>query len=428
MQPSPYTPGAVAREVPGRGQQLAEADERLSYLVDVGRLVTRIRVDYAARGVGKTSLLRQVARRAQDRGVATVWATAGELELDLMQAIGEGVGELARGWQAEARGRVREALGRMTLTVGVPGVAQVEMSGGREAAEPAAGARAFEHVLKEAVAAALRENHSGLVLFVDEIQDSDPAGLRTLAYAWQHLQSEAPDLRAAVFAAGLPNSPKALAAAVTFSERLFAYRQLGYLTDDAAQVALAGPAAAQGVAWGRDGLAEALAIAQGYPFFVQLVGETAWAAAGYPDPGGRISAAHVRAGQSAMREDVDALFRARWEKATPLEQQFMRAIAELGDGPVRRSDVAKLMGATSDAVSVPRQRLIDKGLIDVAGRGQLAFPLPGFGAYIRAHDDKPETAAPAPRHALDERRPGPTPPAAPLPGTNAQDLRAGPPR
>lgn len=78
MQPSPYTPGEVARAVPGRAIQLAEIDERLSVLADLGRLVGRIRVDHAPRGFGKTSLLREYQRRAEARGLLSVWVTAGE--------------------------------------------------------------------------------------------------------------------------------------------------------------------------------------------------------------------------------------------------------------------------------------------------------------------------------------------------------------
>jgi Mn-dependent DtxR family transcriptional regulator len=93
---------------------------------------------------------------------------------------------------------------------------------------------------------------------------------------------------------------------------------------------------------------------------------------------------HVRQAREAMRSDLEALFRARWEKATAVEQQFIRAMAELGDGPVRRSDLAEALGASSDELSVPRARLIDKGLIEVAGRGQIEFTIPGFAEYVRA--------------------------------------------
>ncbi len=387
MQPSPYTPGSVAPEVPGRGSQLGEADERLSYMIDLGRLVTRIRVDYAARGVGKTSLLRQMMRHARQRDAVCVWVTAGEHDLPLVDSIHQAIEEQTRDWQSEARGRIRRALEHTKLTVGLPGIAQLEgASGPEEPAPPTArGALAFEHLISETVAAALREDRTGLVLFIDEIQEADPPGLRTLAYAWQHLQSQARELRAAVFAAGLPSAPETLAAAVTFSERLFAYRQLSYLDEQSARVALMAPARELGVEWDDDALDSAITIAQGYPYFLQIVGETTWQSARYPDRGARLTAAHVQAGQPTMREDVHALFRARWEKASPLEKRLMQAMASLGDGPAARADIARALSATSEEISVPRQRLIDKGLIEVAGRGHLTFPIPGFGAYLRDH-------------------------------------------
>jgi hypothetical protein len=40
--------------------------------------------------------------------------------------------------------------------------------------------------------------------------------------------------------------------------------------------------------------------------------------------------------------------------------------------------------ATTD-LSVPRARLIDKGIIDASSRGALIFTIPGFAEYVRAH-------------------------------------------
>ena len=109
MQPSPYTPGEVARTVPGRFQQLADFDERLSSLVDLRRLVGRIRVDHAPRGFGKTSLLREYQRRAQERGALTVWVTAGESG-GLIPQIAAEISRATAGWREEAR----KAVGNMT--------------------------------------------------------------------------------------------------------------------------------------------------------------------------------------------------------------------------------------------------------------------------------------------------------------------------
>jgi hypothetical protein len=384
VQPSPYTPGEVAREIPGRAVQLAQMDERLAYMIELHRLVGRVRVDIAARGIGKTSLLREVQRRAEARGALTVWVTAGE-DIGLIPALAAEIHRQTHDWKADARARLRELLEHLTVSVGVPGIARVEATWDVDS-PPARGVREFEEVVRETAASAQHEGRTGVVLFIDEIQSADPDGLRTLGYAWQHLQSEGSDIPAAVFAAGLPNSPEAIASVVTFSER-FAYRPLERLPDEAATIALGGPARALGVEWDSAALDEAVAAAQGYPYTLQLIGDATWAAAGYPSAGARLTAAHLHDGQAAMRADLNALFRARWEKATIGEQEFIRSMAALGNRLVRRGELARAMGVTSDELSVPRARLIDKGIIDVAGRGELQFTIPGFAEFVRMHTD-----------------------------------------
>ncbi|GAB2481890.1 ATP-binding protein [Jatrophihabitans fulvus] len=381
MQPSPYTPGEVARVVVGRNVQLAEADERLAYLVDLRRLLGRIHIDVAARGIGKTSLLRAVQRRAEERGALTAWVTAGETG-GLLAAVAAELERASATWHGAARKRLRETLGRLTLTLGVPGVAQVEASAAARRPPSAHGVREFEQLVRDTVAGALKHEHSGFVLFVDEIQAADPDGLRTLAYAWQHLQSEGVGLPAGVFAAGLATTPETIAQVVTFSER-FAYRSLDRLDADASALALVGPARELGVEWHPDALAAAHPIAQGYPYSVQLIGDTTWTAAGRPDRGATLTVEHVRAGDVAMRADLDALFRSRWQNATPGERRMLRAVAELGgDGPAQRADIATRLSATTAELSVPRARLIDKGLVQPAGRGRLEFTIPGFADYV----------------------------------------------
>ena len=379
MQPSPYTPGEVARTVPGRVQQLADVDERLSYLVDLRRLVGRIRVDHAPRGFGKTSLLRQYQRRAKERGALTVWVTAGEGP-GLIAQIASEISQATAGWRDGAASALRSRLDNLTLRVGVPGVLGADAAV-RPAAAPASpeGSRTFEAVVRAAVAS---DQHTGLVILIDEIQSADAEGLRTLAYAWQHLQAEGSDVPAAVLAAGLPNAADVVAAAVTFSER-FAYRPVPPLERDAEELALALPARQLGVEWDPDALGQAIDIARGYPYVVQLIGDAAWAAAGHPEPGAEITSAHVRAGHEAMRLDMEALFRARWANATSGEREFMAAMASIGDDEVRRADIAAALGVSSDDLSVQRGRLIDKGFIQASRRGTVEFTIPGFAEFVR---------------------------------------------
>ena len=116
--------------------------------------------------------------------------------------------------------------------------------------------------------------------------------------------------------------------------------------------------------------------------------------AGNPDPGNRLTSQHLQAAQRSVIIDLTALFRARWEKATAGEQEFMRAMSTLGDGRVQRGDVARVLGASTQGVSVTRARLIDKGLIDVPGHGELEFTIPGFAEYVRAYNDTAATSLP----------------------------------
>jgi hypothetical protein len=380
MQPSPYTPGEIARTVPGRAQQIAEVDERLSMLIDLGRLVGRIRVDHAARGFGKTSLLREYQRHAATRGAVTVWVTAGE-EQGLVAQIAAELRRATDGFGEKTRAALRSRIETLQVSVGVPGIATATSTFHPASTSPdteLSGARALEAVIKTAA------EETPLVILIDEIQSADPAGLRTLVYAWQHLQAEGADVPAAVFAAGLPNAPETIAGIVTFSERL-AYRPLGPLHRDAEEIALIGPARALGVHWTPAAVDRALEVAQGYPYSVQLIADAAWTAAGRPDPGAVIDAGAVEHGRVAMQADLDALFRARWGACSPAERRMLTAIANLGDGPVSRAAIAEALNTGSNQLSTPRARLIDKGLIQPADRGMLEFTIPGFAAFVRSN-------------------------------------------
>lgn len=382
MQPSPYTPGETASEVPGRGKQLAQIDERLMYMTDLQTLVGRIRVDHAARGVGKTSLLREAQRMAEARGALTVWVTAGG-EAGLVDSLAAEIARRTSEWNRTDRQHLRGLLESVTVKValGVPGVAQVETT--RAATQKAPpGTREFESVIRATVDGAARHGRRGLVLFVDEIQDADRAGLKVLAHAWQHLQAEGRDVPAAVFAAGLSDSPEVINRAATFTER-FAYRPLDLLPAEAAAVALVRPAQHLGVSWHPDALDQAVRAAQGYPYTLQLLGHAAWEAAGHPDPGVVLTVAHVAQAEQDIVIDMNAMFRARWEKATPSEQRFVSAMAQLGDGPAERSALADAMQVTSSSLGPPRASLMHKGIIDADSHGKLAFTAPGFAAYIR---------------------------------------------
>jgi hypothetical protein len=385
--PSPYTPGEAPPVLVGRGAQLADAQADLALLATYGRFLGRIRVHVGSRGVGKTSLLKAVREEAGRAGAVVAWVTARgdeSLVATLVAALVRALDDI--GVDVTRRARLRERLHTLTLELGAgPASAGVEVDVS-PAATPGTGAAsaAFGDFVALAAAAARERGSAGLCLLVDEIQAAPRADLRTLAYAWQELQQASPEPPAVVIAAGLPNTPDVLTAAVTFSVR-FAFRTLERLdATDAAEV-LEAPARDHGVTWQPDLLTEVVGLAQGYPYFLQLYGDAVWREAA-PTAGAELGADLLDHTRARVDDELATMFRARWVKATPGEQRVLTGMAELAGPPeddVRRGALADHLGLTSNDLSVPRRGLLDKGLIEVAGRGALRFTVPGFAAWIR---------------------------------------------
>ncbi len=388
MIASPYTPGESPRVLVGRREQLESAEADLALVATYGRFLGRVRVDVGSRGVGKTSLLKAVRDTALQAGAVVAWVT-GRADESLVASL---VSEVARGLDGigidlRARTTVAQRLRGLQVELGVgPVRAGVDLDVAPVATPGStAASAAFGAFVTEAAAAARERGSAGLCLLVDEIQAAPREDLRTLAYAWQELQG-APDAPAAVvFAAGLPNAPDVLTAAVTFSER-FAFRTLERLGGPDAARVLTEPADDHDVRWSPALLDAVLDHAQGYPYFLQLFGDAVWRV-GLPATGDTLGIRLLDRAKTAVDAELDTMFRARWAKASPGERRLLAAMAELADADeetVRRGDLAQQMGVTSNDLSVPRRSLLDKGLIEVASRGRLRFTVPGFAAFVRS--------------------------------------------
>ncbi len=230
----------------------------------------------------------------------------------------------------------------------------------------------------------------GVAIFIDEMQDLGPEDVSALCAACHELsQSSLPLI---VVGAGLPHVPSVLSASKSYSERLFRYSRIDRLDRAQAERALRAPAQDEGADFTEDALEAMYAATGGYPYFIQAYGKAVWDSA----PQSPITAEDVRVGApEAEVELAVGFFGSRFERATPGEREYLRAMADLGEAPaegqptneaesVTTADVAAYLDRKPQSLSPARDALLKKGLIYSAERGQIAFTVPHFGRYLRA--------------------------------------------
>jgi hypothetical protein len=175
-----------------------------------------------------------------------------------------------------------------------------------------------------------------------------------------------------------------LSASKSYSERLFRYARIGQLDRKDADFALLAPAEREDAAFDTDALDALYERSGGYPYFVQAYGKASWDAA----PRSPIGVADVTvAAPEAEAELAVGFFGSRFERATPAEREYLRAMAELADGrdePVQTAGIAEHLSRRASSLSPARDSLLKKGLVFSAQRGQIAFTVPHFGRYLLA--------------------------------------------
>lgn len=76
-------------------------------------------------------------------------------------------------------------------------------------------------------------------------------------------------------------------------------------------------------------------------------------------------------------------FRVRYDRLTPKEGEYLRAMAELGPGPHRSGDIADTLGVKVSSVAPRRSALIAKGMIYSPAHGETAFTVPLFDEFMK---------------------------------------------
>jgi hypothetical protein len=214
------------------------------------------------------------------------------------------------------------------------------------------------------------------------MQDLPAVDVSALCAACHELSQQG--LPLIVVGAGLPHLPAVLSASKSYSERLFRYMRIDRLNREQADRALRAPAQDEDADFTDGALAALYAATDGYPYFVQAYGKAVWDAA----PCAPITATDVAvAGPEAEAELAVGFFGSRYERATPAEREYMRAMADVeadgGDGTVHTSAVADALGRRPQSLSPARDALLKKGLVYSGERGRIAFTVPHFGRYLR---------------------------------------------
>ncbi|HET7475886.1 MAG TPA: ATP-binding protein [Dermatophilaceae bacterium] len=384
---NPYSPGAgrPPAALVGRDRQL-DAWRVAVGRVQAGRTAQSVAL-YGLRGVGKTVLLVEFARRTHrsDWLTAHVEAASGK---SLREAIGEAFhGPLADLARPSAGRRLLKAL-RTAASFKTSYDTTGSWSFGLDLTQTAGGGADtgvletdLTKLLKD-LAEAAEEEGVGVAVFVDEAQDLTPEELTAVCSIAHYAGQRGWRLLFAL--AGLPSLPRVLAEAKSYAERLFVFDRIEHLPEDLAREALLLPATAEGVSWDRQAASLVVTETSGYPYFLQQFGQEAWNCAAGPD----ITLADARVGAARGRAALDnGFFRARWDRATRAEQAYLRAMALDGDAGSPSGEVAMRLGRKGTSLGPARASLIAKGLVYAPEHGVVAFTVPGMADFITRQPD-----------------------------------------
>lgn len=381
---NPFSPGAGSPppELVGRSEVLAQADILLGRVkqkrAEKSILLTGLR------GVGKTVLLNEIDRKAEAAGYRTIMVEAHEekalaalLAPSLRQLLFHldriaGAGHKAKRALAVLKGfldGVKVTLGEIEIGLDIDPEKGVADSGDLEADLPS---------LFIAVAEAAEERQIPVALLIDELQYLSERELSALIMAMHRMQQK--QLPMVLIGAGLPILPRLAGESKSYAERLFSFPDIGALSEQDAKKALREPVIAAGVQFEETALHDIFVLTEGYPYFLQEWGYQCWNRA----DASPISAAVVKAASTGAIDRLDKnFFRVRFDRLTPSEKRFLRAMASLGPGAHRSGDIADKLGVKLNSIGPVRAKLIQKGMIYSPAHGDMAFTVPLFDGFMR---------------------------------------------
>ena len=334
------------------------------------------------RGVGKTVLLRTIADTAEELRCQVVFIETPEdqslpellapplrealLRLDAMAGLNEKVKRALRVFRSFL-GTIKVGNEHISLEIdpefgtGDSGNLQADLS-----------------ALFLAVAEAAKARGTALVLILDELQYLREQEFRALITALHAVGQK--QLPLVLFGAGVPQLVGLAGKAKSYAERLFLFPAVGPLGLGEATDALQRPVKTQDVEFTEGALRLIFELTRGYPYFLQEWGYELWNFA----QSSPITEENVTAATPGIIRKLDEnFFRVRFDRLTPSETKYLRAMAELGDGPHRSGDLAAVLKAPVQSVAPVRSSLIRKGMTYSPAHGDIDFTVPLFAGFMR---------------------------------------------
>ncbi|WP_300655518.1 ATP-binding protein [Hydrogenophaga sp.] len=389
---NPFAPGAGSKppELAGREAILQDAQTAIQRAL-LGK-PSRSQMLLGLRGVGKTVLLNTIEEMAETAGHVTSSIEAPEgkaLSELLVPKINQALRKLSS--SANAKAKVHQALRALRSFASAFKLSYGDASISVDPEVGVADSGDMETDLPELfvrVGVAAKAAGKAWTLLIDEVQYLRPADLAALIVALHKVNQK--DLPVLFFGAGLPQVAALSGDAKSYAERLFHYPAVGALAEGDARIAIRQPIEDEGEQIDDKAIRDILAKTKGYPYFLQEWGYQCWNIA--KGPRIQLDDATKAAGEATKRLD-EGFFKVRFDRLTPKEREYVIAMAKLGAGPYRSSDVAEALKETHQSLGPRRAQIISKGMIYSPSHGDIAFTVPMFNEYlIRNYVEKPNNA------------------------------------
>lgn len=379
---NPFAPGAGSRppELAGRDATLEAARISCGRAIK-GRSARSIML-LGLRGTGKTVLLNEIGKIAQEEGLLVSKVESPERE-SLARLLYPEMRKVMRSLSGIEAAKQIASRGLKGLR-GFASIFKIDIAGVEVGVEPEPGLADSGDLqydlpdLFDVIGRAAQAAGKGWILLIDEVQYLSEADLSALIVSIHRMSQEG--LPVLLVGAGLPQVARLAGEAKSYAERLFLYPAVGALDQPSAIQAVEKPIIDEEAAIEPTALGAIVERTRGYPFFLQEWASTAWNNAEGPE----ITIDDVSRSYAETLASLDAgFFRVRIDRLTKSEVQFVKTMSELGDGPYAMADIAKAMGRAQSSLGPTRANIISKGMIYSTDHGYLNFTVPLFAEYMR---------------------------------------------